>query len=220
MPVYTTELTIAPDAVIREMGYKAGAEVDARIMQEITAVIREVKPMLQPGVAYAEYPADTDALAGGFVLPAGALAPGPHIFSCLSQSESLVAAVATVGGLGPSGPGPDDLFAAFLRDAVGTVALYELQDSFWRWQASQAADKGGGITALFFPGEGEWGLEDQGVLVANVDAAAIGVTVNRGFLLTPLKSVAMLFGVGGRIKTPRAGHECSACSRVTCPRRR
>jgi hypothetical protein len=222
MPEFITELAVDREAVIREIGYKNAAAA-APVSEEITAAVAAVKRALRPGVVYAEYPVRADTGAARLLLPKGAIGPGGDIFRCLSQADSLIVAVATVGDLQAAcrmtPPGPGDLFFAYLADAIGTVALYELEDAFWRRQAGLADARGAGITGLFLPGEGEWGVEDQGTLFANVDAAAIGVSITGSCLLTPLKSVSMICGAGSRIKTPQAGHHCGNCGRVDCPRR-
>lgn len=54
---------------------------------------------------------------------------------------------------------------------------------------------------------------------AVIRAVAIEISINQRFLMEPIKSVSMVLGMGSKISTPRAGHQCGDCSRTNCSRR-
>lgn len=220
MPVYTTELKVNKIAVIRGLGYKEIVGIESQTLSEITAEIGAVKAILNPRVIYTEYPVSADYLAQRFILPQGALFPGKCVFERLCQADSLLIAVATIGEITnmveSTTAGYEDLFSVFLRDVIGTVALYELQQSFWQSQTLLAAKQEKGVTGLFCPGDGEWDIKEQGTLFANINASSIDVSINQHWLMSPLKSVSMVCGVGTKITTPQREHECSNCASTIC----
>lgn len=220
MPIYTTELKVDKEAVIRGLGYKEAAGIESQTLNEITAEIDAVKSILNPRVIYTEYPVRVDYSTQCFILPQGTLFPGSCVFKQLYQADSLLIAVATIGAINNtvrlSAADYEDLFSVFLRDVIGTVALYELQQSFWQSQTLLAAQQGMGVTGLFCPGDGEWDIKEQGTLFVNINAASIDVSINQHWLMSPLKSVSMVCGVGTKITTPQREHECIDCASTMC----
>jgi hypothetical protein len=224
MLIYNTDFKVDREEVIRELGYKDAAAIESHILEEIMEEINAARTIVKPRIVYAEYPVSVDSSNERLILPNGALTPGPRILGHLSRADTLIIAVATIGdevhGDQSSISQHNDLFSIFLRDAIGTVALYELQRSFWKWQTNLAVQQSMGVTGLFCPGEGEWNIRDQFTLFDNVNTTAIGVVINRHYVMQPIKSVSMVCGIGSKITTPQNGHQCSDCINDTCSQRR
>lgn len=224
MPIYTTGLNIDRAAVIRGLGYRDTDDINPQTLNEIAEEIAAVRSVLTPKAVYAQYPLRIDAVTQRLFLPTGFFTPGRCIFERLHQADNLIIVVATVGDTTVAAQSPavdnDDLFTLFLRDTIGTVALYELQHNFWQEQIRFAAKKQLGVTGLFCPGDGEWDIKDQDILFANINAASIGVTINRKYVMKPVKSFSMVYGTGANISTPLREHVCNDCSRTLCPHRR
>jgi hypothetical protein len=66
------------------------------------------------------------------------------------------------------------------------------------------------------PGDPGLALQTQGLVLRLADAASVGVTVTRGHVLKPFKSISMVLGVGLDLP-PARWSRCDDCpSRATC----
>lgn len=82
--------------------------------------------------------------------------------------------------------------------------------------ASLAEREGGCLKSRFSPGYGDFPIEQQDELLALLQAEKrIGLCATRSHMLTPMKSVTAVIGIGG---TPekQTEHKCSTCGKLDC----
>jgi len=101
-------------------------------------------------------------------------------------------------------------------DAVGSAAVEQLAAIASAYVDEQAASRGLCTTIPLSPGLIGWPLETgQRQIFALVDAAAIGVALTAGSMMTPRKSRSLVIGVGPHVL--REGDVCDYCAmRDTC----
>jgi hypothetical protein len=187
----------------------------ARIAEE---AIAEGSPMLAPIVLYRSFPVEglqheRLRLAGG-----GSLR-GPLIPRHLARSAEVIVAVCTVGEAlsnYASARFDEDPVRSLALDGLASAAAEALAEAAChRFEAIAAAD-GMRVSIPLNPGMIGWPLGlAQEQIFALLDAGEIGVTLDPGGLMQPLKSLSMVVGMG-RDLAPE-GCSCDYCTmRETC----
>lgn len=154
----------------------------------------------------------------------GELIAGRDIRLHLGDSPQALLFAATLG------PGVDgllrrlaatDVAVAAAADALASALIEQVCDGYEQVLRAQWAQKGLYLTGRFSPGYGDYPLTAQPALCRLLDThRAIGLSTAPSCMLTPVKSVTALLGIGDR---PRAGHRagCAHCAlRDTCAYRK
>lgn len=198
------------DEVRRYAGMKTSTPDVEALLDE---VIAEASPLCTYTVCYTELPlslTDTVADLGAFRVESQSLC---RVFR---GCRGVIAFAATVG------LAPDRLLnkysavalaKAVLLSAFGTERVEALCDAFERDIAAQY----GCIAPRFSAGYGDCPLTMQSDLFRVLEPARkIGVTLSDSAMMSPVKSVTALIGIGGEA-TPRG---CAACGKTDCVHRR
>ena len=138
---------------------------------------------------------------------------GSGIARKLTGAEMIAVAVATLGeelDREIEERQGRDLPYALALDGFGTAAIGELTNAITQQVHSLAEGMHLKATKPLHPGTVDWDLSSgQAEIFSLVDARKVGVTLNASFLMTPRKSVSMLYGIGKSVKAGK-----SAC--VNC----
>ena len=155
-------------------------------------------------------------LAGG-----SELAQAETVVELLGAAEELVMAV---GSIGPaldqtvrdwSASGRE--LEAFVLSEIGDLAIGKLTDLIPEHVAEWAADRGLEASGALSPGGTGIDLMAQRVVVELASAQRIGVELTQTCMLTPLKSVSLLIGLGHGLPTWTRAQACELCaSHDTC----
>ena len=106
---------------------------------------------------------------------------------------------------------------AFVLGEIGNLAVGKLTDLIPRRVAEWAADRGLGASGALSPGGTGIDLAAQRVVVELASAQRIGVELTQTCMLTPLKSVSVLIGLGHGLPTWTRAQACELCaSRDSC----
>jgi len=194
-----------------------------RIRELLPEVLAEVVrlDLLQPALAWESHPVleasgSRVRLAGG-----AALAQAETVVEVLGAAEELVTAVGSIG------PALDETtrdwtasgreLEAFVLGEIGNLAVGKLTDLIPRRVAEWAADRGLGASGALSPGGTGIDLAAQRVVVELASAQRIGVELTQTCMLTPLKSVSVLIGLGHGLPTWTRAQACELCaSRDSC----
>ncbi len=104
---------------------------------------------------------------------------------------------------------------AFASEAVESVAQ-QCQDRIRSWARARGLE----ITPRYSPGYCGMRVDQQVALFASLPAARIGVRLRPSFLMTPIKSVSGLIGIG-RVDAVRPDdYPCRHCDQPECTQRR
>ena len=105
---------------------------------------------------------------------------------------------------------------ALALDDVGNQLLFAATRRAQDRMLAAARAQGLSMAGELRPGDPGLALQAQGLVLRLADAASIGVDVNRGHALTPLKSISMVLGVGVDLP-PARWSRCDDCpSRAKC----
>ena len=195
----------------------ASARLPARILREAVDMVAQgdvLAPALSFRISALDRPAAATLYSGGFRIEA------PRLLPRTGELTALACGVATLGARFEqqvSGLFADRRRAlALALDDLGNRCLYvqsrRLQDRMLLAAEKRGLDLAGELR----PGDPGLALEAQEAVVQLADGAAIGVTVTRGMLLHPLKSVSMVLGAGKGLP-PVRWSRCDDCRRrATC----
>lgn len=170
-------------------------------------------PYLEPRVAYERYTIQrfTDT---GLILENSKSIEGELISNYFVNSQEIVAAVCTIGS------NIDELTSetfqknpalAMALEGLASVSTEILGNSFCNYLDKMAKSEGLSTTLPINPGIVGWTVEDgQPQLFDLVETSNIGVKLDSSRLMTPLKSLSMVIGIGHNLKHHKKS--CDLCN--------
>jgi hypothetical protein len=218
----TWALQVDVDGVLRAQGAdpeRTRARGSAAVGVAADA-LSEGLPLIEPAVAYERLPVASFRHRKLLVGASGdGRLSGPLVARHLHSAHEVVALVCTIGS------GLEARAASWMKrdpargvalDAVGSAAVEQLAMLASAYVDEQAAAGGFCTTIPLSPGLIGWPLDTgQRQVFALVDAAAIGVALTDGSMMTPRKSRSLVIGVGPHVL--RDGDVCDYCAmRETC----
>ncbi len=228
MPVLSDlalEVSLVELRRLRTLHSKNGLHPRIRaLLPEVLAVV-EARALLQPAIAW-ESRRVLDADAAGVRLAGGlALTQAEAIGSLLGEAQELAMVVGSIG------PALDRLagewfssgreIEAFVLGEIGNLAIGKLSDQMPEHVADWAANRGLEASGALSPGGTGIDLSEQRVVVELASANRIGVALTSTCMLTPVKSISMVIGLGHGLPTWTHAQACNLCaSRDHCRLRR
>jgi hypothetical protein len=202
-------LGITPADVYEQMGYR-GNQPDASTQVETQAVIDEVRPWLSPQFCFFVVRQLPDFSLGRII--EGQLR-GSEAYACF-----IVTAGTTFEAYQQRLKQQDDLVRTFIADALGSVIAEKTADVMEQ-TLQQSIDKlGWQHTNRFSPGYCGWHVSEQQLLFPLFGGHTCDVTLNASSLMTPIKSVSGIIGVGQNVR--RLDYTCGLCDFKQCYKRK
>ncbi len=107
-----------------------------------------------------------------------------------------------------------DFLKAYVIDLIGLVALEKTSNIIKSMAEDQARKKGWGVGPFLSPGSVHgWDLIEQSKLCALLPIDKINVTMKNSSVLSPIKTVAGLIGIGPAYEGDKVGSTCDVCSK-------
>ncbi|WP_422444991.1 hypothetical protein [Thermoanaerobacterium sp. DL9XJH110] len=219
MPVVELPVRVDKELVLKYLGCGGKRRFSSRILEEIDGASARAEEFMHPAVCYDFFNFFADERQKKVFLPGGKFFSGEYIVKSLIETDCVVAAVATLGR------GVDeeisrcfdrgDFLRGIILDAAANAALNRLVEDFKAHLLRSAAFKNRGLTRCLSPGRGDWDIGDQEAIFSLLDAEAIGVTLNENRMMSPAKSLTVVFGTGENVGVP---HDvlCSGCDMKMC----
>ncbi len=116
------------------------------------------------------------------------------------------------------------LFDAYLIDSMGSMAVENMAEEFWKNVQTRYNTLDQGITIRFSPGYCDWPIIEQKKLFDQLfDAGQTDVTLTDSCLMNPRKSISGIFGIHPLFNEdgPVSPYNpCSDCNKKNCKERR
>lgn len=113
-----------------------------------------------------------------------------------------------------------DVMDSLLFNALADTCLMALEEEVLQQLQLICKQKGCGITGRHEPGS-DIPLSSQADAVAETKAGqSLGVSVNKDLVLSPAKSMTLVFDIGSDPKVFHAAHDCASCPKTDCDRRK
>jgi hypothetical protein len=208
----TITLSLTEEQLWRGQGGRKPEQVRPALRALMNRALEEALPLLQPRLAY-ELLAIEEVQHDRLVLQGGAVLHSAVLAAELALAERVAVAGCTIGR--PLDERvrellQDELALASALDGVGSAAVDALSAEVC-CRVDEAARQAGALTTMpFSPGEGEWPLSDQQAVLGLLPADSLGIQLSPDFLMTPLKSLTMVIGVGKEVRSE--GVPCDRCS--------
>lgn len=159
---------------------------------------------------------------GEVVLDEGVLQCGRQVAAYLKESSYAALFVCTAGAifteLTQAHNQKDEQLEAYLTDALGSLAVENAMDRIQALLEEKCQARGWNITNRYSPGYCNWPLIDQRPLFAMIGENPTGVSLNDSCLMSPIKSVSGIIGMGPNSRKRPYG--CAICQNKTCIYRR
>ena len=143
---------------------------------------------------------------------------GSTLDKMLRESEYYAFFIATAG------PGPEELARDFLEqgsylegylsDLIASVLAEGVADQVHQAIRSHAEAQGLKITNRYSPGYCSWDVAEQHTLFSLFGDHTCGVELSESALMTPVKSVSGVVGMGQTVKF--RDYTCELCSKTDC----
>lgn len=142
----------------------------------------------------------------------------PAIASCLKASSLLGVFIATAGKsfdkLSQKYMAQDDLVHSYVVDIYGSVIAEQAAEKIHILVGNTASEEGMKITNRYSPGYCNWDVAEQHKLFSLLPEKFCGVTLTDSALMTPVKSVSGVIGVGKDVEKKAYG--CDFCDVEDC----
>ena len=110
---------------------------------------------------------------------------------------------------------------ALLLDEIGSQALYRLAARVEARVRREARQRGLEASGVLNPGEPGLELREQRTVVRLAGGSRIGVSVSHGEVLSPMKSLTLIMGVGKQMPVWGRDANCARCAaKLRCTHRR
>ncbi len=215
------DLDVTPLRVEQALGYVQGGAPEPLPMM-IQEALGEAPQRLAISAGFRVLsPLGTMVEPDGLVIHGLRFQTGRLIASLVSTADRFAVLVATAG------PALDDWtkslltqgdpLAAYLVDGLGTVVAEQaaewLEDKVSDWAESHGLS----VTRMYGPGYCGWDVQEQHRLFSLLPPGFCGITLNESALMSPVKSISGVIGLGEGAE--RKAHGCAICDLSNCFRR-
>jgi len=106
---------------------------------------------------------------------------------------------------------------ALALDAVGTVAVEDFSREVRKLASQEVKEQGFKTSRHFSPGYGGWEVSQQDIIFKSIPADNIGVSLSKGYMMLPQKSLSWIIGIGKEmIISSEEGNNCGNCQYKCC----
>lgn len=179
------------------------------------AALADARELIKPAAAWDTFPI-REFRHERLVLVDGTKIGGGPVTTVVSGATDLVLGVCTIGEaisqrISQQMRGDQRLRAMFLDD-LGSWAVDQVRQQLCRRIEDDAASHELRASASLSPGESEWSVAEQAVIFSLLDTREIGVTLNESMLMSPVKSLSMLIGIGPGPLGVEGASNCDFCT--------
>ncbi len=144
--------------------------------------------------------------------------PGENAFTKLKNSSAIALYVGTAGEnistyskqLADSG----NELLSYVLDVIGSLVADKTQEKVNCELENETLKSGLKTSDHFSPGHCEWNISEQKNLFSLLPENFCGVTLSESLLMSPVKSVSGIIGVGQSLK--QTGNQCNWCNDSSC----
>ena len=211
------------DEVLRFQGYKKGGDVpEPAVLALFDEALALGERLMAPRAVYRA--AAVDGQGPDWIAAGGERLTIPDVERLWGPLEAVGAAICTVGESIETRV--RELFdarefpLAVMLDSVGSAAVESLAEHVNDLLCHAGLAAGLRVTNRVSPGYAGWDVAEQAALFRLCPGAPIGVTLNAGRMMTPLKSISLLVGVGPAARVDHYFTQCRRCRMPDCAYRR
>jgi hypothetical protein len=193
----------------------------ARVLQQpakldtFREALAAMQAAIEPAACWASFPIQK-ILHDKLVLANGVRIGGGPVVSVVGGAEELVVAVCTVGPaadrLAREAQQARQLFKAMLLSDLASWAVDIIRQELCLRLEREAQAQGLRVSAPLSPGESVWSVADQTVIFSLLDTAQINVSLSPSMVMTPIKSLSLIMGIGSQPMGIEGASNCDFCT--------
>ncbi len=223
MPViHNIPLSLKTKEVLRREGIREYSKLGLKMKALIRELLASINNnhLLEPAIAYEIY-SITEVGHHQLSLESNAALHGPLLSSVLAEAKELAAVVYTIGPrlevkatdyFDRSEP-----LRGVLLDGIGNAAVDSLTQEVCKFMTSEASSRGYQASSPLNPGMPGFPISEQRQLFKLVPAQKIGVRLTSQEMMSPRKSLSIVFGMGPEMPTWTQAEACNRCNlKKTC----
>jgi hypothetical protein len=221
----TGEIVVDPEEILHLAGNREGTpegnregDLDRHTRQLVDEVIGRCREVSYPQGGYAWFKEGSLMSESVLELNSVYFRMGKIIAGELNRAEEFVLFAVTPG------PGPESLsrdllqsgnyLEGYLADLTASVMAEALAGHAHAIIKALAGKRGMKVTNFYSPGYCSWEVREQQKLFSLLPHELCGITLSDSSLMSPVKSVSGLIGIGSDVKFHPAG--CTLCSLKHC----
>lgn len=144
--------------------------------------------------------------------------PTSIVFSHLKKSTSCILFVCTAGkeisDVARKSEINGDLLLGYVLDVIGSITVDKAMDMIEVEVEKEFNQQDLKISDRFSPGYCDWSVAEQQKLFALIPRGFCGITLSDSSLMSPIKSVSGIIGVGKELV--KKGYQCNWCNDANC----
>jgi hypothetical protein len=216
-------LRVDPAEVLRFQGYKQGVDVpEPAVLALFDEALVLGERLMTPRLVYRASP--VTAQGPDWIEAGGERLQIPAIGRLWGPLEAVGAAVCTVGAAIEERVrrlfDAREFPLAVMLDSVGSAAVESLAEYANDLLCQGGIATGQRVTNRVSPGYAGWDVAEQAALFRLCPGEAAGVRLTEGLVMTPLKSISFLVGVGPAARVDHYFTQCRRCWMTDCAYRR
>jgi hypothetical protein len=188
------------------------------------AALAEARALVQPAAVWDVFPI-REIRHDHVLLVNGAKIGGGPVTRVIGGASDLIVAVCTIGPAierrASELQRSREMFHAMMLSDLGSWAVDRVRQQLCHWLEEDVARQGLRASASLSPGESEWSVRDQPAIFSLLDTRAIGVSLSPSMMMSPIKSLSLIMGIGAQPMGVEGGSNCDFCTiRDRCTYRR
>jgi hypothetical protein len=225
VPAVQEDLPVRIDReeVLRYQGYKTGADVPtAQVLALFEEAVRLGEELMSPRFVYRAVP--VQAQSADLIVAGGERLHIPEIRRLWGPLQAVGAGICTAGDAIERRVG--ELFdarefpLALMLDSVGSAAVESLAEYANDLLCQAGLSRALKVTNRISPGYAGWDTAEQAALFRLCPGEPIGVALNGACVMTPLKTISLMVGVGPDARVDHYFTQCRRCWMPDCAFRR
>jgi hypothetical protein len=218
------KLDLDEEEILRYQGYSRNKvrEPNQNILRITEEEINRGYSLFKPQGIYSLIKIKGSALEGRINLESGLIFRfAKSIIKQLKGASHLLVGVVTIGDLLEKKV--SDLFSqgeyprALTLDVIGTVAVEDFSRKVRKLARQEVIEQGFKTSRHFSPGYSGWEVSQQEIVFKSIPSDNIGVSLTKGFMMLPQKSLSWVIGAGKEIiVSSEEENKCKDCQSKYC----
>jgi len=185
------------------------------LRSRLARLLDEAGALAAPAACYRAYAVERVLherleLAGGTRIGSGPVA------SVVAGAEELYVALCTIGpaldGRIREYQARGQHFEMLMLDEIGSWAVDQVRQQLYESIQAQVAGHGWRTSSPLSPGESTWPMREQRIIFKLLDATQVGIELGPSDMMSPIKSLSLIFGAGSREMGSEGLTNCDFCS--------
>jgi hypothetical protein len=216
------DIPVDNQEIYRTMGYKKKTPSE-QVVTDVDQLLQQSAEYMNIKCGYILIPAeDFRVQEESFFIGSTEFNCGKMILYHIKKAEQILVFLATLGenfdNFSKHFFESGDPYIGYLTDTIGSVVVESALDSMMENLDRELSSQNKSCSNRLSPGYCNWNIQEQQKLFSFLPNNFLGVQLLSSSLMTPIKSVSGIIGIGKNIQ--KMAYSCSICNQKNCIMRR